>query len=215
MSTTKFYIIRHGESLGNYKSVFLGHTDWDITERGYKQADMTAEALRHIHFDAIYSSDLIRAYNTALPNGKIHNIEVLKHTGLREIYAGEWEGKTREEITIGWGDLFPERWKHDFGTFTLPGGENIQSAGKRFKKALEDIANENEGKTVLIVSHAAVIRAFYASILGIAPEDVGDKLPFPSNASYSFVEYENNEFAPIFYSKDEHMGELVTKIVYS
>ena len=215
MSKTKFYIIRHGESLGNFKSVFLGHTDWDITERGYKQADMTAEALRDIKIDAIYSSDLLRAYNTAIPNGKIHNLEVIKHSGLREIFAGDWEGKTREEISEGWGELFPNKWKTDFGIFILPNGEAIQDAGNRFKKTLEEIASTNPNKTILIVSHAAVIRAFYASISNIEPKDIGEKLPFPSTASYSLVEHENGSFTPIFYSEDKHMGSLVTKISYS
>ena len=215
MSKTKFYIIRHGESLGNYKSVFLGHTDWDITERGYKQANMTAEALKDIKIDAIYSSDLIRAYNTAIPNAKLHNLQVIKHKGLRELYAGYWDGKHKDEIIEGWGKIFTVDWRQDFGTFTLPGGENVLDGGERFKNALLDIEKDNKDKTVLIVSHAAVIRSFYAGILGLEPKDYADKLPFPSNASYSLVEYENGQFYPVFYSEDKHMGSLVTKISYS
>ena len=215
MSATIFYIIRHGESLGNFKSIFLGHTDWDITELGYKQADMTAEALKEVHFDVIYSSDLIRAYNTALPHARLRNIEVNKQTELREIYAGDWDGKSKEEITLGWGKLFTHDWRFNFGTFTIPGGESVLKAGERFENALKHIAAQHTGQTVLIVSHAAVIRSFYSKISGFKPEEYAEKLWFPSNASYSLVKYENSEFSPIFYSEDKHMGDLVTKISYS
>ena len=214
MSVTKFYIIRHGESLGNYKSIFLGHTDWDITELGYKQADMTAEALKDVHFDAIYSSDLIRAYNTAVPHAKLRDMTINKSCELREIYAGEWDGKSKDEIINGWGELFTRDWRECFGTFTIPGGESVLGAGNRFEKTLRSIAEANEGLTVLIVSHAAVIRSFYSKISGFKPEEYAEKLWFPSNASYSLVEYENGNFKPIFYSEDKHMGDFVTKISY-
>lgn len=215
VSKTTIYIIRHGESLGNKKSIFLGHTDWDITELGYKQADMTAEALKNVNFDAIYSSDLIRAYNTAVPNARIRNMEIITNTDLREIYAGDWDGKSKEEITDKWGDLFTRDWRFKFGTFKIPGGEAVLSAGERFQNALTKIAETHNGQTILIVSHAAVIRSFYSKISGFKPEEYAEKLHFPSNASYSLVEFENGVFTPIFYSEDRHMGEFVTKITYS
>ena len=66
INDTLIYIIRHGESLGNKNRKFLGHTDLDLTDLGYAQALKTAECLASVPFDRIYSSDLIRAYNTAL-----------------------------------------------------------------------------------------------------------------------------------------------------
>ena len=209
---TTFYIIRHGESLGNFNKLFLGHTDMDLTERGYTQAGITAEALKDIHFDAIYSSDLMRAYNTAIPNARLRDMNIIKSTELREIYAGRWEGKSASQITEEDGELFTVHWRRSFGTFRIPEGESVLEAGNRFRRALEAIAKENTGKTVLITSHAAVIRSFCAEISGLAPEEYADKLHFPSNASYSVVEWESGTFTPISYSNDAHMGDLVTKI---
>ena len=54
-------MIRHGQSIGNLNRVYLGHTDWDLTELGYKQAELVCEYLKDEKIDIIYSSDLIRA----------------------------------------------------------------------------------------------------------------------------------------------------------
>ena len=209
---TKFYVVRHGESLGNMNRIFLGHTDLDLSERGYEQAKMTCDALSDVHFDAIYSSDLIRAYNTALPHAELRGVDVIKSKALRELYVGEWEGKTAQEITDIWGDMFTVEWRRDFGIFTPPGGESVLGGGRRFASEIRRIAELHDGGTVLVTSHAAVIRSFWAQMLGIEPEKMGMEFHFPSNASYSIVEVENGEFNPICYSCDEHMGDLVTKI---
>ena len=58
METTKIYFIRHGESQANAQNVFIGHTDLDLTEKGHKQAQKTAEFLKDVSVDKIYSSDL-------------------------------------------------------------------------------------------------------------------------------------------------------------
>ncbi len=210
---TVFYIIRHGESLGNFHKMFLGHTDMDLTDRGYTQAEMTSEALCDIHFDAIYSSDLIRAYNTAIPNAKRRGMEIVKDRGFREIYAGRWEGKSAEKITKEDGELFTVEWRRSFGEFRIPEGESVIEAGERFFCAAKAIAERNKGKTILIASHAAVIRSFWCKISNFAPREYAEKLPFPSNASYSIAEYENGIFIPVSYSNDKHMGNLITKII--
>ena len=209
---TIIYIIRHGESLGNYNRLFLGHTDMDLTERGYKQAEMTAEALKNIHIDAIYSSDLMRAYNTAVPNAKIRGLEIIKERGLREIYAGRWEGRCADDIIKEDRELFTVKWRKNFGEFRIPDGESVIEAGDRFFNTLAAISDVNPGKTLLITSHAAVIRSFYCKISNFRPEEYAERLPFPSNASYSIVEYDNGAFTPISYSNDKHMGDLVTRI---
>ena len=63
--STELYLIRHGQSLGNFERRFLGHTDLDLTPLGYKQAQCAAAFFKDIKIDAVYSSDLLRAFNTA------------------------------------------------------------------------------------------------------------------------------------------------------
>ena len=75
---THVYFIRHGQSEGNLKHLFLGHTDLDLTDLGRKQAERVGDFFKDIHVDAIYSSDLLRAYHTACPVAKAKGLEIIK-----------------------------------------------------------------------------------------------------------------------------------------
>lgn len=214
MKKTTIYVVRHGQSEGNAKQLFLGHTDLDITELGYKQADATAKALKDLKLDAIYSSDLKRAYNTAIPHAKIRNMEIITDKGFREFNVGGWEGKHVDEIIEKYGNMFADEWHGGFGTFTFPDGECVMDGGRRFYNTLKTIAKDNPGRTILVAAHAGVIRSFWSIISGIAPENIVSELPFPSNASYSVCEYYNDEIYPVEYSHDEHLSEVgITRVI--
>lgn len=209
---TKLILIRHGESLGNAARRLLGHTDLDLSELGYRQAEATALFLKNEKIDAIYSSDLLRAYNTAVPNAKLHSLEIIPSVNLREIMLGDWEGKSVEEILEEYGDMYEKEWLGAFGTFRFPGGESTMEAGERFYKECKRIAEENPDKTILITAHAAVIRSFYSMVMNIAPEEIVANLAYPTNASISEVEYKNGKFKKISFSKDEHLTNVgITK----
>jgi broad specificity phosphatase PhoE len=212
MSKTTLYLVRHGESIGNKKGIILGHTDLDLTELGYQQAQMTADALRNVEFSAAYSSDLMRASNTATRIAEVHNLDVILDEQLREFYIGDWEGVDRGLLREKYGELFYNAWNRDFGTFIFPNGECVQDGVKRIYSELQLIAERHEGETILATFHAATIRGFWGLISGIPKEKWGTDTDFPSNASYSIVEYDGEKFVPISYSNDEHMGELITKI---
>lgn len=210
---TKFIFVRHGESLGNAVRVMLGHTDLDLSEKGYVQAEATAEALRFEKIDYVYSSDLLRAMNTALPHAQMRGLEVIGSRELREVKIGLWEGRSVAEIIEEYGEVFERDWHRGFGTFAFPGGESTRHAGERFYAEVVRIAERHPGKTVLIAAHAAVIRAFWAKASGIAPEDIAGVLDFPSNASYSVMEYADGVFIPIKYSEDAHLQSIgITKV---
>ena len=212
--STRFIIVRHGQSLGNAKHIFLGHTDWDLSELGYRQAECTAAALSDRQIDAVYSSDLMRAYNTVLPSATRRGLSVIPERGLREENVGDWEGKRVEEIIETYGELFTVDWIEKFGTFCPPNGESIPALGERIMDTLSRIGDENPGKTILIGCHAAAIRSFWGRAVGIAPEKLAEALPFPDNASYSEIDYEDGVFTPISYSESEHLHELITPITF-
>ena len=216
MKKTTIYLIRHGESIGNATKTMLGHTNLDLSEHGYKQAAATAEHLRDTSFDAIYSSDLMRAYNTALPHAQMRGLEVICDKGLRELSVGDWEGKCVTEILDKWYDEFVNQWHGGFGTFKFPGGEGVMDGGHRFHDTVMRIAKQNLGKTLIVAAHAAVIRAFWSIISGISPEDIVEKLPFPSNASYSICELDGERLIPLEYSCDKHLESVgITHVITS
>lgn len=211
---TKIIIVRHGQSIGNATKTVLGHTDLDLSELGYKQAEVTANELKNEKIDLIVSSDLKRAYNTALSHAKMHNLEVIPNKMLREVYLGAWEGQKTADIMEKWGrEAIEKDWLGNFGCFTFPEGESIMDAGRRFYNEIYRISAENEGKTILVATHAAVLRAFWSIISDIAPQDIVEKLPFASNASYSICYYENGKIIPSKYSIDDHLSEVgITRV---
>lgn len=101
---TRVILIRHCEAEGNVKQIFQGHTDAPITENGRRQLELLALRLRNTKIDVLYSSPLVRAYETAVAINQYHNLPILQEQGLMELDGGEWEG-------IPWTDLpekFPE-----------------------------------------------------------------------------------------------------------
>ena len=200
---TKIILIRHGESLANAKRVYLGHTDWDLSEKGYEQAKCSAEQLKYVKIDKIYSSDLIRAYNTASPHAKMRGLEVIKSKMLREVYLGEWECRKISELENEYPDEFLVGWHKHFGECKVPGGESIPELAERIYNTVLDIAKENVDKTVLIGCHAAAIRAFWGKVTGTKAEDVCENIPFPKNASFTVVEYDGEMLLPIIYGAED------------
>ena len=154
----------------------------------------------HEKIDAIYSSDLKRAHETALPHARIHGVNITDSKNLREIFLGDWEGAAIADLKELYYQDFVVEWLGKFGTFTFPNGESVLHAADRFYNEVKRIADSNPSKTILITSHAAVIRAFWCKISGVAPEKMGESVPFPRNASYSTVTYDGKEFIPESFS---------------
>ena len=202
---TKIILIRHGESLANAKRIYLGHTDWDLSPRGYSEARAAAEYLRAFKVDAIYSSDLIRAYNTAIPNGEIHHLPVIKSEKLREIYLGEWEGTPISELEERYFEEFNHGWRENFGIFCPPGGEAVQAVADRIYNEVVRIAKLHLGGTVVIACHAAAIRAFWGKVSGVAPERLATEVPFPRNASCTTVVFDGDRILPVVYGFADYL----------
>ena len=124
---TLIYMIRHGESVGNQKRNFLGHTDLPITEKGEAQALSAARYLSSIGFspDVVYASPLRRAHKTTLLALSLCDAPApICHDGLREIYAGDWEGKHFDALD----EEYPEErnlWREDVGHARPVGGESV------------------------------------------------------------------------------------------
>ena len=211
-SLTKIYLVRHGESIGNLHRICLGHTNLDLTELGLKQAMCTANALSDVNFAAIYSSDLIRAVHTAEPHANMRGLEVCTSDKLRELFFGEWENTSVVYLKEEHHDEFMIGWRQNFGTFTAPNGESVVNMAERMAEELKNIARTHVGCNILVTSHAAAIRALWGKISGYKPSEWADAYPFPTNASYSVLEYENGDLRPISYSNDAHLGELITFI---
>ncbi len=206
---TRIYLLRHGQSLGNFHRIFVGQSETDLSELGYRQARETATRLAGSDISAIYSSDLSRTYNTALPHAELRGLPVIKSRALREIFVGKWEKQPVSALTEMYPESYGNIWKNDFLNAFPDGGESVHDLTVRIYNELERIAKENVGKTILVSSHGAAIRAFWSRISGLAAENTPN---YPSNASYSTLIYDGEKFIPIDYSCDEHLSNVSNQI---
>ncbi len=205
---TDIYLIRHGQSEGNLHDLFLGHTDLDLTPLGKKQAERVASYLENISVDKIYSSDLLRAFHTALPLAEKKGLSILKRKDLREIYAGLWDGLAVSELR----EKYPESchiWWHDTGLARPDGGESVEELQKRVLSAVYEIAEENIGKKVCIFTHFTPIYALKTAWSG-APLSEMKNMPKPQNASVTHVLYEKGEFEIAEYAYNGYLGDLAS-----
>ena len=202
----KIYLIRHGESKANVERLFVGNGDVPLTERGLAQARRTAQELKDIQVDAIYSSDLDRAYQTAMQTATLLNVPVIKDAGLREINVGKYEFIPHETMRTEYSDKWNE-WLNDFANATFDGGESVAYLYDRVSKTIKKIAEQNPEKTVFIFSHATSIRCFAAYCKGVGVEGAKDE-PWVNNASITQIDYKEGKFEIIEYGRDDFMGEL-------
>ncbi len=207
---TKLILVRHGESLGNYEDKFLGHTDLDLSPTGYKQAEFVREYFSKVHIDKIYSSDLLRAYNTIISTAQEKEIPVIKSENLREIYAGEWENMTFDDLCTKFDEEY-RVWRENIGLAICTGGESVKDLQVRICKELKKICDENPDKTVCIATHATPIRVFAAKCLGYPLERIKD-VKWAKNASINIFNYSDGNFEMLEYSFVDHLGNYVTQL---
>ena len=206
---TRLVITRHGQSLANEQNRFAGHSDFDLSELGHRQAKMAAEYIcKNEKIDVIYSSDLSRAYNTARPTAQMLGMEIIPTEELREIFAGEWEGLTAHELATRYEKDFGI-WKNNYAFSCPTGGESTAEVYRRIIKTVKRIAAQHDGQTVLLSTHATVVRAISAYALGLDETRVGE-IPFTHNASINVFTFEDGELLPEKLNIIEHLGDSVT-----
>ena len=203
---TRLILIRHGQSEANEQNRFAGQTDVPLTDLGRAQAESAARYLvAHEKIDKIYSSDLRRAHNTALPTSVLIGVPIIDAKELREICAGIWEGRLANEIEVEYAEEF-RTWRKDYANARLPGGESVQEVYERVVPYVKRIARENDGLTLLIASHASPVRAVDCNSRGWGWERMSE-VPFVNNSAISIFEYDEkaDTISPIERNITEHL----------
>lgn len=206
---TTFLLIRHGQSVANLDDLFAGIYDKGLTELGHTQAACTARFIADTYpVDRIYSSNLPRAFSTAEHLARLLGLPVTPCPGVREIFAGDWEGRPFAELKQTHPEAY-RLWMTDIGLSRCPGGESVEEVAKRVHAALEQIARENEGKTVAVFAHATPIRTMQWHVTG-KPLSFLQQVPWVSNASVTELSYADGRFSMVKVSQDAHLQELRT-----
>jgi broad specificity phosphatase PhoE len=156
---TTILLARHGETDWNLDGRFQGHADPPLNRTGRSQAVELSVQLMPVELEAVYSSPLLRALETAEVVAASHGLEPIPVEELREVDVGSWSGLTRAEVE----ERFPEQYARwlDYGQ-GWEDGETYEAMGKRAVAALLEIAGEHDGRRVLAVTHGGPIRAAFA-----------------------------------------------------
>lgn len=170
---TQLIIVRHGETIENQKGVCQGHNEGTLTENGKEQNNILANQLKDFKIDAIISSPLQRAFDTALSIQSFHtHLEIIKDKRLIERNMGVLQGNP-----------FPENYNlfddHE-------GMESINDIALRTKSFLDDVISEYKDKTILIVSHGITIKVMTSIIKNISL-DKTTEFEVIKNSTYQII----------------------------
>ena len=187
MTVTRFIVVRHGETRWNVEMRIPGQRDSDLTANGVEQAEAIAGRLATERVDAIVSSDLGRAMQTARRIGERLGLAVVPDARFRERAFGAGEGMTYTEVD----DVYPgafARIREVDPDFVIPGGESRRQFHERVRSAFDDLARTHAGRTIALVTHGGVLATFFRHVHGIAIH-LPRAIPI-TNAAYNVLRYE-------------------------
>lgn len=160
---TTFYIVRHGRTEWNNAHRMQGHMDSPLTSEGLAQAKELAGYFSPIHFDAVFSSDVMRAKRTAEIIVSDREIAIETTKLLREASFGKYEGITWEKFEAELREKLEEREKLELESFMKyslsPEVETYESTVMRLILFLREASLAYQGKTLLVVSHSGIMQA--------------------------------------------------------
>ncbi len=162
----KLLLTRHGETDFNLALRYQGQSDIPLNQTGMRQAEQIAKRLSREKIDALYSSDLSRAVDTARTIAEPHQIEIVKDSRWRELSFGAWEGLSYEEMNAGWRDLVTS-WYADPVRTSTPSGETLTQLAARVNSALDELKRKHKDETVLLVAHSGTIQTLLCLALGV------------------------------------------------
>lgn len=162
----RLILVRHGETQWNReRRVQGGGSDTELNETGKVQAQRLGEALSNVKVDAIYSSPLKRALDTARIIASYHKLPVEVEPDFREIEAGELEGLSLAEFSISFSQ-FILRWREGNGQEKLPGGESVADLEERVWYGIQRIKAKHDSGTVILVTHFFCVVVAICKALG-------------------------------------------------
>ncbi len=208
---TRLIIVRHAEAEGNFKRLFHGWYNSEITEKGHLQAKKVAERLAEMPIDILYSSSLTRTLQTAQYIADIKKLPIIRTDKLKEINGGDWENKNFDDLP----KLYPKEqftWEKEPHIHQMPNGESMVEFYERILKEVKSIVNQNLGKNICIVTHGTAIRALLCRFYGKSIEHMIN-IHWHDNTSVTVADYndEANDFKVLMEGDTEHLDfELST-----
>ena len=165
MNATRIIAIRHGETAWNVDTRIQGQLDIPLNTVGRWQASRVAQALAEESIQAIYASDLLRAWETARSIAEATGLTLQAHAGLRERGFGEFQGKTFAEIEALWPEQ-SRQWRARHPEWAPPGGESLAALRARIVGVASELAQKHLGEQIVMVAHGGVMDVLYRTATG-------------------------------------------------
>lgn len=198
----KIYLMRHGETEWNKIGKFQGQVDTPLAKEGILQAQKTAEGMKEIPFDCIFSSPLKRAYMTAQIIRGDREIPLIRDNRLKEMSFGIYEGRRLAGFNKP-GRVRAMRFRNDPVRYRPPKhGETFEELIARTSGFIREEILPLEGKmdTILITAHGAAVRSIILALTGRELKDFWNT-PFGKNCSTALFECENGQMKIIYENK--------------
>ena len=204
MQLTRLIIIRHGETEWNLEGRIQGHKDSPLTESGRAQAEAIATRLQEMEVNALYSSDLGRAYATAQFVSNKTGHDILTDKRLRELNLGVFEGLTEEEVR----KRYPKEYvflKKREPDYTYPGGESYGQFSARVIACLEELMDKHKGDQIVAITHGGALSRLIRHTLGMPV--VGSSCYKVWNAALNVFSYDNGRWHMEIWGDLSHLTE--------
>jgi probable phosphoglycerate mutase len=167
METLRLCLARHGETDWNAEGRIQGQLDIPLNPRGRLQAEALAGALAEVPFAAIYTSDLRRALDTAIPAAALLGLPLRARAEWRERHHGRMQGSTYAELEHRWPEGHRRLRERD-PDFEVEGGESLRALSERCAQNLSALRAAHPGGMILVVTHGAVLDAVHRLVTGQA-----------------------------------------------
>lgn len=202
----RIYLVRHGETEWNREQRSQGcSNDIPLSREGLLQAEAVGRRLSGEKIDMVFSSTLLRAYQTAEIIAKHHNLKVSKCSEFIEINFGEWEGLRLLDIKENYNEAY-EVWRKTPHLAEIPGAERIDQLKARSMKKLYELINSNIDKNILVVSHGISIKVIITAIMDM---DLGSIHRIrQDNTAVNIFDYEAGIFDLVGLNDIGHLREI-------
>lgn len=203
MDGTTLILLRHGETEWNLEGRWQGQAvNTELTERGREQARIVARRLAAYPIQAIYSSDLKRAWETAQIVGRVLGLEPIPEPGLRESDIGAWTGLTWAEIAARWPEQVAAMLAGQ--DVRRGGGESYREMRRRLASVVERVVTRHAGQTVLLVSHGAALRMLITHALGADLAQM-HRIAIGGNTAISVLQVQHGMLRLVSYNDTAHL----------
>ncbi len=162
------YIVRHGTTDWNRGGYIQGHLDTPLNPEGRTQAEAAGVRLAAEGATAIYSSDLLRVYETAQLIARHTGLRIIQKPGLREMHFGDWQGLSFDQIKARDPEIYEARRERPFEV-PPPGGETWMAFYQRSVGALQEILDATDAQRLIVATHSGVCTVFGLKALGLGP----------------------------------------------